>query len=237
MGQPARLWMSWVEFTRKLTSAKHIHSANHLRILWPPKQPHKLIRLKLIQHLNSTHTKNEICKQFPYLFKGLGTLGEPYKIQLRENSQAHTQEGPLSSVQVGGGGAQVYGSLGGHKEGEWPPPPGVLVSPGPSCFSQVVSCSVWFLPYMRTSSIWQTTPSRPLQQHTFIQGFAYVHTYAHSPHYHQSLKSQPHTQPGEVRVPEEVYRAPGGPPWLGLDQLFFFFFFSYLLFYSCILIF
>ena len=43
--------------------------------------------LKLIRRLDVTHAEDEWTQEFPHLFEGLGTLGEEYRIQLKEDAQ------------------------------------------------------------------------------------------------------------------------------------------------------
>ena len=43
--------------------------------------------LNLIRRLDAVNAKTEVTRQFPSVFKGLGTLGGAYKVQLREDAQ------------------------------------------------------------------------------------------------------------------------------------------------------
>ena len=49
-----------------------------------------IIFLQLIRRASSIQTGDDIRKQFPKVFSGLGTLGEPYQIKLREGAIPHS---------------------------------------------------------------------------------------------------------------------------------------------------
>lgn len=46
-----------------------------------------LAALQLVQKLDATHSSNDVMKEFPKVFTGLGNFGELYDIQLKDDAK------------------------------------------------------------------------------------------------------------------------------------------------------
>ena len=53
-----------------------------------------VVALQLIHRVNSVRTGDDIQKMFPKVFSGLGTMGEPYQIKLKEGALPHSIYAP-----------------------------------------------------------------------------------------------------------------------------------------------